>query len=227
MSREANEQPMAPTLVALAVGLLLAVALLGAAFDRRSAAIVAGAAVVPDLDAAFAVAGPGGPNATLHSVFVPLGAAAVLYYDTRVRERSRLADRWGARGVRVAWVAVAAYAVAGIGLDAATAEGVAALYPLSDRYYAVAGRFLLSTQEGIVQTYTSGGGPLGLASPGTVDTYTVEAVLSTVEGERRLRLVESGWQAIVVATALVAAAAKRLTERSDRSESGSGSGGRR
>lgn len=208
---------MAPTLVALAVGVLLAVALLGSAFDRRSVAVVAGAAVFPDLDAIFALVGPGGPNATLHAIVIPLGAAAVLYHDTRRRERSWFAARWGARGVRIAWVAIAACAVAGIGLDAFTGEGVALLYPLSDRYVSVTGRLVLSTREGIVQTYVSvGDGMLGLASPGTIDTHVVETPLSPVDGARRIRLVDSGWQAIVVVTALVAAPAKWLVEHRDR-----------
>jgi hypothetical protein len=208
---------MAPTLVALAVGVLIAVALLGSAFDRRSVALVGGAAVLPDLDAICALAGPGGPNATLHAIVIPIGAAAVLYHDTRRRKRSWLADRWGARGVRIAWVAIAAYAVAGIGLDAFTGEGVALLYPLSDRYHAVAGRLVLSTREGIVQTYVSvGDGALGLASPGTIDTHVVETPLSRVDGARRIRLVDAGWQAIIVVIALVTAPAKCLIERRDR-----------
>jgi len=55
---------MPPTLVAVAVGALLAVALLGPAFDRRSVAVVVAAAAVPDLDLVFALVGSGGPNAT-------------------------------------------------------------------------------------------------------------------------------------------------------------------
>lgn len=211
---------MPPTPVAVAVGVLLAVALLGPAFDRRSVAIVAAAAAMPDLDAAFALVGPGAPNAVLHSAFVAIGAAAVLYYDTQLRGESWLAGRYGRRGIRIAWVALAAYAVAGIGLDAFSTEGVAVLYPISDRYYAVVGRLLVSTQEGIVQTYvTVGDGWLDVASPGTTGTHTVETWLTGEE--RRFRIVETGWQAVIVATAAASVPAKWLIERSDRA------GGRR
>ncbi len=212
---------MPPTLVNVAVGVLLGVALLGAAFDRRSIAIVAVAAALPDLDS---IVGPlvfGAANATLHSLFIPLGAATVLYYDTEIREESWLRGRYGWYGVRVAWVAIAAYAVAGIGLDAFSAEGVAFLYPLSDRYYAIVGRFLLSTQEGVIQTYaTIDDGWIELATPGTVETHHVDTWIDPANDERRIRLVESGWQAVVVVTAIASLPAKYLVERRDRTAGG-------
>ena len=212
---------MPPTLVNVAVGTLLGVALLGAAFDRRSIAAVAAVAAVPDLDAALEVAGIGAANATLHSVFVPLAAAAILYYDTVLGDRSLLGDRYGWYGVRLAWVAVAAYAVAGIGPDAFGPESAAFLYPISDRYYAVTGGFLLSTAEGIVQTYVGfGDGWPELSSPGTVGTHHVDTWIDPAGEERRVRIVESGWQAVLVVTAAVAVPAKALVERRDRASGG-------
>lgn len=207
---------MPPTLVNVAVGVLVGVALLGAAFDRRSIAVVALAAAVPDLDALFALAEVGAPNATFHSIFIPLGAGAILYFDTEVRETSRLGERCGWYGIRVAWVALAAYAVAGIGLDAFSVESVAFLYPFSNRYYAVVGKFVLSTQDGVVQTYVAVGERWLLASPGTTETHVVESWIASNGGERRIRLVESGHQAALVVIAIAAVPAKYLIERGDR-----------
>ena len=207
---------MPPTLVNVAVGVLIGVALLGAAFDRRSIGLVAVAAAVPDLDAALGLVAVGAANATLHTLLIPIGGAALLYYDTERRADSWLRERYGWYGVRVAWVTLAAYAVAGIGLDAFSTEGVALLYPLSDRYYAVVGGFLLSTQEGIVQTYvTFGNGWIELTTPGTVETHHIDSWIDPADGERRLRIVESGWQAIVVLTAVASVPAKYLVERRD------------
>jgi inner membrane protein len=212
---------MPPTLLNVAAGTLLGVALLGAAFDRRSIAVVALVAALPDLDAVLGPIGIGAANATLHSVFLPIGAAALLYYDTAYGDRSWLADRYGWYGVRVAWVAVAAYAVAGIAPDLFSPESAAFLYPLSDRYYAVTGGFLLSTQEGIVQTYVGvGDGWIELATPGTFETHHVDTWIDPAGEERRLRLVESGWQAVLVVTAAVAVPVKGLVERGDRAASG-------
>ena len=208
---------MPPTLLSLAVGALVGVALLGGAFDRRSLAVVVIAAGLPDLDAVLDVVGIGATNATLHSVFVPLAAASVVYYDTEVRERSWIRQQFGWYGVRVAWVAIAAYAVAGIGPDLFSTESVALIYPLSDRYYALVGRFTLSTQDGIIQTYVGfENGWLDIASPGTVESHRIETWLSPAGEERRLSLIETGWQAIIVVTALAAVPAKVLTQRGDR-----------
>ena len=208
---------MAPTLVNIAVGVLIGIALLGAAFDRRSLAIVAVAAGIPDLDAMLSLVVSGSTNAFFHTIFIPAFAAGLLYYDTIHREQSWLRSCYGWYGVRVAWVAIASSAVAGIGLDLFSAESVALLYPLSDRYYAIVGRFVLSTQEGIVQTYIQlGDGWLSIASPGTTSTHHVASWITPGDEERRLRLIESGWQAVIVTTAAAAVPAKVLVERGDR-----------
>ena len=225
MSIEHDASGMPPTLFSVAVGALVGVALLGAAFDRRSLALVVGAAAAPDVDALLGPLGIGAANATLHTVFVPLAAGSLLYYDTALRERSWLWTRYGWYGTRVAWVAVAAYAVAGIGPDAFSAESAAFLYPLSGRYYAITGGLLYSTQDGLVQTYAAvGDGWIELATPGTIDTHRVDTWIAPASdpdsdsggGERRLRLLESGWQAIVVLAAAAAVPAKALIERGDR-----------
>lgn len=211
---------MVPTLVAAAVAALLAAALLGPAFDRRSLALVVLAAVAPDLDALLSLAIYGATNAALHTLWIPGLAGAALYWDTTRRDVSWLRRRWGWRGVRVAWVAIAAYLVAGIGLDLCSAQGANLLYPVHDRFYAVTGRLVYSTEDGLVQTYVSigGDGLLSVGSPGTTATHHVESWANPTQGtgwtsgvERRVQLLESGWQAIVV---LAAAAVLLIRGRS-------------
>lgn len=255
MARHAQYWAMAPTLVVAAVGALLAAALLGPAFDRRSLAVVVAAAVVPSLDAVLALALDGATNAALHTLVVPGLAALALYVDTELRgERSEETDdgratertdstddaprrplrdwsprlqrptlqgpsivreRFGWRGVRTAWVAIAAYVVGGIGLALFAGEGANLLYPLYDRYYVVGGRLAYSSQEGVVQTYVAiagdaSNGLLSLGSPGTTETHFVGSWLQpTPEAglergvEREVAIVESGWQAVLVLGAAV------------------------
>jgi hypothetical protein len=214
---------MPPTLVTVAVGVLLGVALLGAAFDRRSLALVAVVAALPDLDAVLSLWIRGATNAALHTVFIPLGAAVALYYDT-AREESWLRARYGWYGVRVAWVTVAVYAVAGIGMDLFNVESAAVLYPLSDRYFSVVGRLVLSTQEGVIQTYLEvGDGWLAAASSGTTETRHVPSWVNPTPGtdnppdaDRTVRIVDSGWQLVVVVAAAAAVPARFLVERGGR-----------
>jgi len=203
---------MAPTLVNAAFGALLAAALLGAAFDRRSVAVVVAAAALPDLDAVASLALDGATNALLHNVWIPLVVGALLYWDTTLRGESRLRTAYGWRGVRVAWVALAAFAVAGIGPELFGLAGANLLYPVHDAYYLVAGRLLFSTQDGIVQTFlaTSAEGPgvLPLESPGTTASYPIPTWINpdgrpglALGATRELHLVRTGWQAVVVAAA--------------------------
>ena len=204
---------MAPTLVNVAVGVLLGVALLGIAFDRRSIAIVGLAAAFPDLDAALALLVPGATNAACHSLFLATIVGSVLYWDTERRGTSWLRGRYGFYGVRVAWVAVASFVVAGIVFDLFTSVGVALLYPLVDRYYVVSGRLVLSSQEGVVQTYFDlGEGWLALETTGRTSTHRIDTWVTPTDDERRLRLVESGWQLVVVLTAIAAVPAKYALE---------------
>jgi len=212
---------MPPTLVNMALGGLIGVALLGGALDRRSIAVVTVAAALPDLDAVLSLYVPGATNAVLHSGFIPIVAAALLYWETDRRADSWIVDRIGPTGVRVTWVALAAYATAGIGLDLFNVEGVALLYPLSTRYYAIVGQLVASSEAGLIQTYVQlGNGWLDIASPGTTANHHIATWINPTPAaddppgvERRLRIVDSGWQLVLLLTALVATPAKWVFDR--------------
>ncbi|TKX86708.1 hypothetical protein EXE43_07005 [Halorubrum sp. SS5] len=202
---------MAPTLVSAAVGALLAAALLGGAFDRRAVAVVVAAAVVPSLDAAASLVVPGATNALLHAVWAPLLVGAAVHWDTSLRPASALRDRFGRRGVRVAWVALASFVVAGIGSALFAGEGAALLYPLEDARYVVRGRLVLSTQEGVVQTFLAlGGDGSGVLPLRTAGGAVADPVASWVNpdgrpgldpaADRQFRFIDGGWQLVVVAT---------------------------
>ena len=203
---------MAPTLVSAAVGALLAAALLGDAFDRRAVAVVVAAAALPSLDAVASLAVPGATNALLHAVWAPLLVGGLLYWDASLRAASALRGRFGRRGVRVAWVALVSYLVAGTGAALFAGEGAALLYPLEDARYVVRGRLVFSTQEGVVQTFLA----LGAEGPGilpiaSVDGAVADPVASWVNpdgrpgfdpsADREFRLVDGGYQLVVVAAA--------------------------
>lgn len=208
---------MPPTLVSIAMGALIGCALLGRAFDRRSIVVVTLAAALPDLDAVLALAYAGATNAVLHTLVVPAIAAGLLYWDTDRRQDSVVRTRWGAKGVRVAWVAIASYLIAGIGLDLFTVEGVALLYPFSDAVYGVSGKLVFSTQDGLVHTYLRPGsdGILPLWHLGTVDEHRIPTWIDSVPGgtERRIGLVDFGYHLVIVVTALATLLARVIVEQ--------------
>jgi hypothetical protein len=143
---------MPSTVVHLAVGAVVAAALLGDEFDHRSVAVVLAATAIPDIDTFAGFVMQGAHRALLHTLVLPVATGAVLAYDTRIRSVSRLQGRWGPRGVRVAWVALAALLIGGILPDLMT-NGVNAFYPVYDRFLTVDGELLLSNQRGVVQTF--------------------------------------------------------------------------
>jgi hypothetical protein len=207
---------MAGTVVHMAFAGLLAAALLGSVYDRRAVLVVLVVTALPDLDSFIALAVSGAHRATLHNFVVPAVAAAALWAEAARGDESVVLGRYGRRGVRVAWVAIVAYAAAGVGLDM-VAGGVNPLYPLVDQFYVLDGKIELSDQRGIVQTFVETGGDsaVGIGSTDEISYSTgVDPDPSNTETdpERVFPVVRAGWQLVVlVVGTLVTLARFRLT----------------
>ena len=218
---------MPSTVVHVAFALLLAAALLGSAYDRRALVVVAGAVAFVDLDAFVALVVENTHRAAFHTILLPLVLGAFLYADTRLPGRSTVRERWGDSGVRVAWTALVAVVLSGIGLDLFTTSGVNPLYPIFDQFYAFTGSVEWSSTRGFVQTFVEvrpadPGKPGGAGGAGTVDVgqrgsteeYRVATGLDPTEGreppgvERVFPVVYAGWQTTLVLTGLVATVLK-------------------
>lgn len=214
---------MPSTIVHVAFALLIAAALLGSAYDRRALLVVAGAVAFIDLDAFVSLVVENTHRAAFHTLLWPLLLGSALLVDTRSSGGSVVGDRYGDRGVRVAWVALFAVVVSGIGLDAFTASGVNAFYPLLDQFYAFTGSVEWSSARGFVQTFVEvrestggptggrggGGGTLDVGQKGSTREYRVATGVDPVEGrdppdvERIFPVVYAGWQATLVVTGVV------------------------
>lgn len=151
---------MAATITHMALAGLLAAALLGEVYDRKSVAVVLVAVALPDLDSFLALWIPWAHRALLHTLLLPVAAALLLFYDLRIRDRSFVRSRWGYRGVRVAWVSILCVAVAQVMLDLVTGV-VNPFWPLYDQFYALDGKIELSDQRGIIQTFVEFPDPEG------------------------------------------------------------------
>jgi inner membrane protein len=209
---------MPSTIVHLAFAGLIASALLGTCFDRRSLLVVLGATAFIDLDAFVALVSTVGHRASLHNLMIPLFGAGLLWVDVSVREDSRLLDRWGQWGLRVAWVTLLCYAVAGVLLD--LTDGVVNLFwPVHDQFYVLEGKIELSDQRGIVQTFieTSDDGGGSIPAPESVGT-TEEVDLSTGvnpgeaedggDAERIFPVIGATWELLVFLTGTAVTAAR-------------------
>jgi hypothetical protein len=211
---------MPSTVVHVALAGLLAAGLLGSAFDRRALAVVAVVTILPDLDAFAGFVIPGGHRAVLHTLLIPALGGVALAYDTRYRAVSTFRSRFGADRVPVAWVALLAFAVAGIGLDLVTG-GANILYPVHDQFYRLNGKLIYSTQRGLVQTFVELA-PSGVEAKSLGSTATVH-VSSGVDPSRGAEpanvdrvfpVARSGWQLLLILTSAVVVAARlRLSAR--------------
>jgi hypothetical protein len=193
------------TVVHLALAGVVAAALLGATLDRRALAVVLVAVALPDLDS-FILFSDAGHRTVLHNVWVAVVPAVLLWVDLRVREESLVRRRWGPWGVRVAWVTVVCYLVAHLALDLADGY-VNLLWPLHDQFYTLDGSIELSSERGIVNTFSDSGVPL-LDARGTSSEQQITTGVDPGEGqtERLFPVVRAGWQLVVLVggTAIVA-----------------------
>lgn len=202
---------MPSTLVHLAIGALLAAGLLGDEFDGRSLGIVLLLTAVPDLDTLIGIALPGTHRALLHTALIPLALGALVAYDTRVRDSPWLATP---RAVRIAWVSVVAYALAGVAPDLLT-NGVNVLYPLHDSFVSLSGRVWITDQRGLVQTIWEA----QESTRGTTETTHFSTGVDTTRGpdppdtERIFPIVDTGIQLLLVVMAAVVTTGRLWTAR--------------
>ena len=215
---------MPSTIVHLAFAGLLASALLGFAFDRRSVAIVLAVTAFPDLDAFVALYTTVGHRAALHNVWIPLLYSALLWVDLNLWDRSFVRERFGVWGVRVIWVSAVCYVLSAIALD--IVNGVLnPLWPVHDQFYHIDGKLELSDQRGIVQTFIETGGDDGgssIPAPESVGS-SEEVDLSTgvnpdpdgteEDPERLFPVFRAGWELMLFVVGTTVTATRFALER--------------
>lgn len=213
---------MPSTVVHVAFGLLVAAAVLGPYFDRRSLLVVAAAVVLVDLDTVTSLLLESTHRALFHTALIPLVAATYLYAETRLSERSLFRERYGDRGVRVAWAAIAAVVVSAIGLDLTNPAGVNLFYPLHDQFYAFDGAANVSSRAGAQQSFvefstptpepdggSSGGTRVDVGGQGSTQDYHVGSGVDPEKGpesedtRRVFPLVFRGWQLLLVVASVL------------------------
>ena len=212
---------MPSTVVHVGFAALVAAALLGPYFDRRSFLVVAAVTVLPDFDTFLGFFWTGAHRAALHNLILPLVVFAVIFWDVRLRDESYVLSSWGARGYRVASVSIlGGWLVAGVLLDAFH-NGANLFFPLHDEFIDLSGHLYLSDERGVVQTFISFDG-FALADEHSVGTTADTHYYTGVDPgpdapedvERIFPLFDTAELALLSVTGYVAAAF-RLRESPD------------
>lgn len=191
----------------MALAGMVAAALLGSAFNRKSVLLIMGIIIAIDLDSFIDLVAPYGHRAGFHNLVLPFVAGIVVFADVYVREDSYILGRWGMRGFRIAWVTILCYAVAGVLLD--LTDGVVnLLWPIHDQFYTLDGQIELSDQRGIVQTFIDFSS--GEATPESVRTTQDTQVTTGVapgepdapdeNPERVFPVIGATWELVVFLT---------------------------
>ncbi|WP_435359257.1 metal-dependent hydrolase [Haloarchaeobius sp. DFWS5] len=213
---------MPSTVVHVALAAIVGCALLGPAFSGRSLLVVLAVTVFVDLDVLVGFAVVGAHRAAFHTLLFPAVLLVVLYYDISRRERSWLLDRFGPHATRTGFVSVIAVTFAAIGPDLMT-NGVNLFWPLHDQFYAFTGKFHLSDQQGIVQTFIEfdKGKPAESVARGSTKEVQYYTGVDTDPGrtgkpvvkERIFPVVSSGMQLLIVATGAFVSGSRLWEER--------------
>ncbi|WP_418284570.1 metal-dependent hydrolase [Halorubrum sp. DTA46] len=224
---------MVSTIVHAGFALALAVGLLGDHYDRRALAVILAIVVLPEVDSFLGPIMPGAHRTVGHNLVIPAAVAVLLYYDTRLRDRSALrgllADRFSERGaerwIAVAWVGLFVHVFAHVALDWTHLDGVNALWPLRDRFYALSGEIFFSSADGFVQTFVdvqidpeTGGRRVDAGEGGTTETVHVNNPVEPRDPrevtdepiERRFPIANAGWRLYLIGLGLFTLGARRL-----------------
>jgi inner membrane protein len=219
---------MVSSVVHAGFALLLAAGLLGDYYDRRALAVLLAVVVIPEADSFLGFVMSGAHRTVGHNLVLPAAGAALLYYDTRLRERSALRERLDDRWIAVAWVGLFVHVFAHVSLDWVHLEGVNVLWPLRDRFYALDGEVLLSTADGFVQTFVdlrtdpeTGRRTVDAGATGTTETVHVNNPVEPRDPadeiekpvERIFPVANAGWRLYLLGTGLFVLAARRLQDR--------------
>ena len=217
---------MPSVLVHVAFAGLLGTALLGDRFSARAIGVVMVATASIDSDTLIGLLAPGAHRTLFHNVWIVLVPAALLYWDVAVRQSSVVRERWGADGVRVAWVSLVTVLFAHVLLDAFY-NGVNLFWPLRDRFLDLSGKLLVSDQRGVVQTFVEFDAAEGGVDESTVRGTSTDTYYSTgfnpapgeptADAERTFPIAGTGERLVLVVASFLTVGVRILeTERLDR-----------
>lgn len=206
------------------LALLLAIGLLGHYYSKRALALILVVLVIPEVDTVLGLVIDGAHRTVLHNLVLP-GVLVVLLAWDETRGAAWVRRRFGATGVRIAWVALLVHTFAHVFLDWTHLEGINLLWPLHDQFFKLEGELYLSSTDGLVQSFIdittdpeTGEQTIDAGGGGSrTETQVANPVQPGPEAEpepteRRFLLVNQGWQLYLVLVGLFSVLARKLQD---------------
>jgi len=198
---------MVSTIVHVSVGVIISCALLPSdKISLKSIGIVGLSVALLDFDA-FLFSSTELHRAVLHNVIFPSFIISIIAFDILYRDNSYIGKFFETDWVIViSFVSYISVIFAGIGLDYSD-SGVNLLWPIHDQFYTLDGKFIYSSEKGIVQTF--------FESPETVTSDNPKDTTETVDfktpvdppkessTERVFPIAKSGWQLVIIGTSVI------------------------
>lgn len=184
-------------------------------FSFRSLIIVILSVAIIDSDAFAFVIKEGLHRALFHNLILPTFLLLTVLYVLHIDSRKVIVENFDT--AHVTFLCVTTYIAvifAGIGLDFAD-TGVNLFWPFHDHFYTLDGRFIVSSEEGVVQTFVNS--PFEILSDGSsgtpkdTDNFVYNTPVNPNSGgssERIFPIAYKGWQVIIILTSIVTVSAK-------------------
>lgn len=210
---------MVSTVVHVSVAVLICCALLpDDVFSLKSLMIAVTPVALLDVDAFFFIISEGLHRALFHNILIPTIVIALIIYDTVVRESSYISRFVDPR--YASSIAIASYVsiiFAGIGLDFSD-TGVNIFWPLYDQFYTLEGKLIISSDDGLVQTFIEE--PFKDVFEKTNNTKTTDNFVyrtpanpnpgSSEPAERIFPIAYKGWRLVLIGLSIVVVPIKIL-----------------
>lgn len=213
---------MVSTVVHVSVAILICCALLpDDVFSLKSLLIAVTPVALLDVDAFFFVVSEGLHRSLFHNILLPTVVIIIILYDSLLREDSYISKFLNPSHVAtVAAVSYISVMFAGIGLDFSD-TGVNIFWPLHDQFYTLEGKLVISSSDGLVQTFVEE--PVKNVFERTNDTRTTESFVyrtpanpnpgSPDPAERIFPIARDGWRIVLIGISIVVVPVKLLIRR--------------
>lgn len=195
---------MPSTVIHLSLAFIIACVLIpNDRFTVRSLLVVSIPVIFLDTDAFFYVVEEGLHRALFHNIIIPTVIVLIFFYDMFIRDESYIGERFNNTTATILIAtSYTAVVIAGLSLDFAD-TGINLFWPIHDQFYTLEGKFVLSSEDGIVQTFSEFSSGESASTTDSVVYNTPINPSSPSESDRVYPIAYKSWQLVLMIASVV------------------------